>query len=96
MDPEKLIISGGNRLHGTVKIDGAKNSSLSIMAATLLTKDVCILRNVPHLTDVETMSEVIRKLGVNVEWKEENSLYIDSDNFNNYDCLLYTSPSPRD
>lgn len=86
MDPEKLIISGGNRLHGTVKIDGAKNSSLSIMAATLLTKDVCILRNVPHLTDVETMSEVIRKLGVNVEWKEENSLYIDSDNFNNYEA----------
>jgi len=86
LDPEKLIISGGNRLHGTVKIDGAKNSSLSIMAATLLTKDVCILRNVPHLTDVETMSEVIRKLGVNVEWKEENSLYIDSDNFNNYEA----------
>ena len=58
MDPEKLIISGGNRLQGTVKIDGAKNSSVSIMAATLLTKDVCILRNVPRLTDVETMSDV--------------------------------------
>ncbi|MCJ7656802.1 MAG: UDP-N-acetylglucosamine 1-carboxyvinyltransferase [Candidatus Atribacteria bacterium] len=86
MDPEKLIISGGNRLHGTVKIDGAKNSSLSIMAATLLTKDVCILRNVPRLTDVETMSDVIRKLGVNVEWKEGNNLYIDSDNFNNYEA----------
>lgn len=86
MDPEKLIISGGNRLQGTVKIDGAKNSSLSIMAATLLTKDVCILRNVPHLTDVETMSDVIRKLGVKVEWKEDNNLYIDSDNFNNYEA----------
>ena len=86
MDPEKLIISGGNRLQGTVKIDGAKNSSLSIMAATLLTKDVCILRNVPRLTDVETMSDVIRKLGVKVEWKEGNNLYIDSDNFNNYEA----------
>ena len=86
MDPEKLIISGGKRLQGTVKIDGAKNSSLSIMAATLLTKDVCILRNVPRLTDVETMSDVIRKLGVKVEWKEENSLYIDSDDFNNYEA----------
>ena len=86
MDPEKLIISGGNRLQGTVKIDGAKNSSLSIMAATLLTKDVCILRNVPRLTDVETMSDVIRKLGVNVEWKEGNNLYIDSDYFNNYEA----------
>lgn len=86
MDPEKLIISGGNRLQGTVKIDGAKNSALSIMAATLLTKDVCILRNVPRLTDVETMSDVIRKLGVKVEWKEGNNLYIDSDNFNNYEA----------
>jgi len=83
LDPEKLIISGGNRLQGTVKIDGAKNSALSIMAATLLTKDVCILRNVPRLTDVDIMAKVIRKLGVNVEWKEDNTLYIDSDDFNN-------------
>ena len=86
MDPEKLIISGGNRLQGTVRIDGAKNSALSIMAATLLTKDVCILRNVPRLTDVDTMAAVIRKLGVKVEWKEDNNLYIDSDNFNNYEA----------
>jgi len=83
LDPEKLIISGGNRLQGTVRIDGAKNSALSIMAATLLTKDICILRNVPRLTDVDIMAAVIRKLGVNVEWKGDNTLYIDSDNFNN-------------
>jgi len=86
LDPEKLIIFGGNRLQGTVRIDGAKNSALSIMAAALLTKDVCILRNVPRLTDVDTMAAVIRKLGVNVEWKEDNTLYIDSDNFNNYEA----------
>ncbi len=86
MDPEKFIISGGNRLQGTVRIDGAKNSALSIMAAALLTKDVCILRNVPHLTDVDIMAEVIRKLGINVEWKGDDTLYIDSDNFNNYEA----------
>jgi len=83
LDPEKLIISGGKRLQGTVKIDGAKNSALSIMAATLLTKDVCILRNVPRLTDVDTMGAVIRKLGIKVEWRGDNTLYIDSDDFNN-------------
>ncbi len=83
MEPEKLIISGENRLQGTVRIDGAKNSALSIMAATLLTKDVCILRNVPRLTDVETMAAVIRKLGIKVEWRGDNTLYIDSDDFNN-------------
>jgi len=86
LDPEKFIISGRNRLQGTVRIDGAKNSALSIMAATLLTKEVCILRNVPRLTDVDTMADVIRKLGVKVEWKEDNNLYIDSDNFNNYEA----------
>jgi len=86
LDPEKLIISGRNRLQGTVKIDGAKNSALSIMAATLLTKDVCILRNVPRLTDVDTMAAVIRKLGIKVEWRGENTLYIDSDDFNNYEA----------
>jgi len=83
LDPEKLIISGGKKLQGTVKIDGAKNSALSIMAATLLTKDVCILRNVPRLTDVDTMGAVIRKLGIKVEWRGDNTLYIDSDDFNN-------------
>ncbi|MBA7551032.1 UDP-N-acetylglucosamine 1-carboxyvinyltransferase [subsurface metagenome] len=56
------------------------------MAATLLTKDVCILRNIPRLTDVDIMADVIRKLGVKVEWKEDNNLYIDSDNFNNYEA----------
>ena len=86
MDPEKLIISGGKRLQGVVKIDGAKNSALSIMAATLLTKDNCILRNIPRLTDIDTMAAVIRKLGVKVEWKGDNNLYIDSDNFNNYEA----------
>ena len=86
MDPEKLIISGGKRLQGVVKIDGAKNSALSIMAATLLTKDDCVLRNVPRLTDIDTMAAVIRKLGVKVEWKEDNNLYIDPDNFNNYEA----------
>jgi len=86
LDPEKLIISGRNRLQGIVKIDGAKNSALSIMAATLLTKDVCILRNVPRLTDVDTMAAVIRKLGIKVEWRGDNTLYIDSDDFNNYEA----------
>lgn len=86
MDPEKLIISGGKRLQGTVRIDGAKNSALSIMAATLLTEDVCILSNVPHLTDVDIMAEVISKLGVKVEWRGDNTLYIDSDDFNNYEA----------
>jgi UDP-N-acetylglucosamine 1-carboxyvinyltransferase len=86
LDSGKFLITGGKRLEGSVEISGAKNSALSIMAATLLTKDVCILRNIPHLTDVDTMIAVIRKLGIKVEWKEDNTLYIDSDYFNNYEA----------
>jgi len=86
LDSEKFIITGGKRLEGSVEIAGAKNSALSIMAATLLTKDICILRNIPHLTDVDTMAAVIRKLGVKVEWRGDNTLCIDSNNFNNYEA----------
>ena len=86
MDSEKIIITGGNRLEGKVKTSGAKNSALSIMAAALLTKETCILKNIPPLTDVYIMAEVIRKLGVKVEWRGEDSLYINSDDFNHYEA----------
>jgi len=86
LDSEKFIITGGKRLEGSIEIAGAKNSALSIMAATLLTKELCILRNVPRLTDVDIMAKVIRTLGVKVEWRGDNTLYIDSNNFNNYEA----------
>jgi len=86
LDSEKLIITGGNRLEGKIKTSGAKNSALSIMAAALLTKETCILENIPPLTDVYIMAEVIRKLGVMVEWRGEDSLYINSDDFNHYEA----------
>ena len=86
MDSYKLIITGGKKLEGRVKISGAKNSSLSIMAAALLTKDPCILKNIPRLSDVEIMIEVIKKLGVEVEWRGEDTLYINPDGFDNYEA----------
>ena len=86
MDSYKLIITGGKKLEGRVKISGAKNSALSIMAAALLTKDPCILKNIPRLSDVEIMIEVIKKLGVEVEWQGEDILYINPDGFDNYEA----------
>lgn len=86
MNLEKFVITGGNRLEGVVTISGAKNSTLSIMAATLLTRERCVLKNIPRLTDVDTMGEVIRTLGAKVEWEGDNVLYIDSDNFCNYEA----------
>ncbi|MFW6149474.1 MAG: UDP-N-acetylglucosamine 1-carboxyvinyltransferase [Atribacterota bacterium] len=82
----KLLITGGNKLKGTVVIDGAKNSALSIMAACLLSSEVSVLKNVPKLKDVYSMIEVIKTLGVQVKWEGDNTLSIDPDDFNNYEA----------
>ncbi len=83
---DKFLIAGGNQLKGTVVIDGAKNSALSIMAACLLSQEVSVLENVPRLKDVYSMIEVIKILGVKVEWEDVNTLSIDPDDFNNYEA----------
>ncbi|MBX9686357.1 MAG: UDP-N-acetylglucosamine 1-carboxyvinyltransferase [Candidatus Obscuribacterales bacterium] len=63
-EPEqKIIIQGGRELNGSVYVGGAKNAVLKIMAAAILTKETCVLRNVPNLTDVSMMAAVIRHLG---------------------------------
>lgn len=59
------MILGQNRLSGRVKISGAKNASLPILAATLLTDERCIIRNVPNLGDVRTMLKLLKALGIN-------------------------------
>lgn len=63
---ERIIIHGGKPLNGTVRIGGAKNAVLKMMAAALLAKDVSVIRNVPNLTDVQMMGEVIKYLGAKV------------------------------
>ncbi|VAX35330.1 UDP-N-acetylglucosamine 1-carboxyvinyltransferase [hydrothermal vent metagenome] len=64
---KKLIIEGGNILKGEVKISGSKNAALPIMAATLLTDEECVLRNVPKLRDTLTMQRLLVSLGKEVE-----------------------------
>lgn len=77
---EKLIINGGHRLEGRVKISGAKNAVLPIIAATLLGQDgPSLLDEVPALEDVHTISEVLTELGVKVEFdSEKDTLFVDS------------------
>lgn len=66
MAPEKLLIRKSGPVHGTVKVHGAKNAVLPIMAACLLTDETTIIENVPQVTDVSLMSEILRHLGVEV------------------------------
>lgn len=74
---EKLIIRGGNRLTGTVKISGAKNAVLPIIAASLLGSSPSKLDEVPDLEDVRTFMQVLEHLGVRTE-RQTESLLIDS------------------
>ena len=82
---ERLIIKGGKRLSGNVKISGAKNAVLPIIAATLLgqDKETC-LDEVPNLDDVKTICEVLETLGVKVYHEPENGkLFVDASNIKN-------------
>lgn len=64
---EKLVVQGGARLRGTVTVSGSKNSSLPILAATLLTRERCVIRRVPDLSDTNYMLQILGKLGAHVE-----------------------------
>lgn len=66
-----LTINGGVRLSGRVQISGAKNSALKLMAASLLGHGVTVLTNVPRISDVFTMSEVLTRLGAKVEFDRD-------------------------
>jgi UDP-N-acetylglucosamine 1-carboxyvinyltransferase len=80
-------IFGGRRLTGTVKISGAKNAVLKLMAAALLANNDCLIQNVPRIRDVETMIGVLRGLGAEVSWADETVLRIKVDQ-----GLGYTAP----
>lgn len=79
---DKIIVEGGKPLYGEVRISGAKNAVLPIMAACIITPGKYILKNVPNLRDTRTMSILLQDIGANVEFKE-NILKIDTNNCNN-------------
>ena len=64
---DKILVHGGHPLSGSIKISGSKNSALPIMAATLLTRDPCVLHRVPDLSDTNYMLQILMHLGAEVE-----------------------------
>src|SRR3954466_14133082 len=64
---DKIVIHGGRPLSGSIKISGSKNSALPIVAATLLTREPCILHRVPDLSDLHYMLQILTHLGAQVE-----------------------------
>jgi len=74
---DRLQVTGGVRLDGEVRISGAKNAALPILAATLLADETVEVRNVPHLQDVTTMIQLLTRMGVKVTLGERQSVAVD-------------------
>jgi UDP-N-acetylglucosamine 1-carboxyvinyltransferase len=73
---EKFVIDGGVPLRGTVTPAGNKNAALPILAASVLTSDEVLVRNVPRIRDVDAMLRVLRGLGASADWRDENEVVI--------------------
>ena len=73
---EKFVIDGGVPLRGTVTPAGNKNGALPILAASVLTSDEVVVRNVPRIRDVDAMLRVLRGLGASAEWRDDNEIVI--------------------
>lgn len=80
---EKLRIRGGRPLHGHVPISGAKNASLPMLAAALLTSEPVQVSNVPRLRDVHTMLAVLQSLGASAAFSAEDQVIVQAENINN-------------
>lgn len=76
---DRFVINGGNRIEGEIKIDGAKNSVLPILAATIINGGESVIHNVPDLKDVETLSGVLKSIGCKCFY-ENNTMIIKTDN----------------
>ncbi len=75
---EKLFIQGGRRLNGTITISGMKNAALPILFACALTRDTCVLQNVPHVSDVITTLDILSEMGCTVTYLAPTTVEIDS------------------
>lgn len=73
---EVFEIEGGKRLKGEISVSGSKNATTPILAATLLTKETCVLANLPLIEDVFCMLEILQSMGAKVEWRGKRTVAI--------------------
>lgn len=74
---DKFVIKGGNRLTGEVNISGAKNAAIAIIPAAILADDVCIIENVPNITDVASITRILYDMGAKIRNVNKSTLEID-------------------
>ncbi|MDO9139102.1 MAG: UDP-N-acetylglucosamine 1-carboxyvinyltransferase, partial [Methylobacter sp.] len=81
---DKLIITGGTRLSGELRISGAKNAALPILAATLLSEAPVSVGNIPHLHDITTTMELLGRMGLHLTVDEKMNIEVDSSTINSF------------
>lgn len=81
---DKLLIKGNGPLHGDVRISGAKNAALPILAASILASEPIVIDNLPHLHDITTMIELLSTLGVEATLGEDMGLTINNERVHNF------------
>ena len=81
---DKIIVRGGKRLKGTVTISGSKNASLPILAATILGDTPSLIKNVPSLSDISTMVQILEFLGARVTYPGEGQILVDPSGLNHF------------
>ncbi len=79
---DKMIIQGGKKLSGTITINGAKNSAVALLPAAILSDDITTIKNVPNITDIDVLSEIIELLNGKIK-HEKDTIIIDSSNIKN-------------
>ena len=81
---EKMVILGGVKLHGEVKIRSAKNSAVAILVASILVKGKCVIENVPHVSDILDLIDIINGLGGVAEFVGEDTVEVDCSDLTDY------------
>ncbi len=83
---DKLLITGGKPLTGELRISGAKNAALPILAATLLSETPVTVGNIPHLHDITTTMELLGQMGIQLTIDEKMNIEVDSSTIRNYEA----------
>ncbi len=81
-----IKVEGGHPVSGEVRVEGAKNSALKLMAATIMAPGVNTLTNVPNISDVHVMGKVLKRLGATIEVVDEHTLVIDTTNVSKWEA----------
>jgi UDP-N-acetylglucosamine 1-carboxyvinyltransferase len=83
---EKIIVEGGKALRGTIAVSGSKNAVLPIIVASLLSDGACRIQDVPSLTDVETICDVLGEIGAKVKMNDAHTLEINCSTINKFEA----------